>query len=164
MVSSSSSGRGLPGVVSSSSSSSGDSNVYGRLVPEEQLAALGRGLSVINPNQHGSTSASNCFGGGLPSVSTTTATSSGGAAAAVAGTSSSDLQTMQSRIPRQFRDPAAAPLRKLSVDLIKTYKHINEVVIAGPPITSPWTCSFSGGFHHDGWKKTWPLIEIRIRL
>jgi hypothetical protein len=34
---------------------------------------------------------------------------------------------MQSRIPRQFRDPASAPLRKLSVDLIKTYKHINEV-------------------------------------
>ena len=27
----------------------------------------------------------------------------------------------------QFRDPASAPLRKLSVDLIKTYKHINEV-------------------------------------
>jgi len=26
-----------------------------------------------------------------------------------------------------FRDPASAPLRKLSVDLIKTYKHINEV-------------------------------------
>ena len=25
------------------------------------------------------------------------------------------------------RDPSAAPLRKLSVDLIKTYKHINEV-------------------------------------
>jgi hypothetical protein len=29
-----------------------------------------------------------------------------------------------------YRDPSAAPLRKLSVDLIKTYKHINEV--------SPW--------------------------
>ena len=27
----------------------------------------------------------------------------------------------------QSRDPSAAPLRKLSVDLIKTYKHINEV-------------------------------------
>lgn len=26
-----------------------------------------------------------------------------------------------------YRDPAEAPLRKLSVDLIKTYKHINEV-------------------------------------
>ena len=30
----------------------------------------------------------------------------------------------------QFRDPASAPLRKLSVDLIKTYKHINEVYYA----------------------------------
>lgn len=29
-----------------------------------------------------------------------------------------------------FRDPANAPLRKLSVDLIKTYKHINEVYYA----------------------------------
>nr|CAH7756420.1 unnamed protein product [Callosobruchus chinensis] len=34
---------------------------------------------------------------------------------------------MQARIPHTFRDPAHAPLRKLSVDLIKTYKHINEV-------------------------------------
>ncbi|EFN68600.1 Serine/threonine-protein kinase minibrain [Camponotus floridanus] len=33
---------------------------------------------------------------------------------------------MQARIPHRFRDPATAPLRKLSVDLIKTYKHINE--------------------------------------
>jgi len=29
-----------------------------------------------------------------------------------------------------FRDSATAPLRKLSVDLIKTYKHINEVYYA----------------------------------
>ncbi len=28
-----------------------------------------------------------------------------------------------------YRDSSAAPLRKLSVDLIKTYKHINEVSI-----------------------------------
>lgn len=34
---------------------------------------------------------------------------------------------MQARIPHNFRDPSTAPLRKLSVDLIKTYKHINEV-------------------------------------
>lgn len=27
----------------------------------------------------------------------------------------------------KFREPNSAPLRKLSVDLIKTYKHINEV-------------------------------------
>lgn len=35
---------------------------------------------------------------------------------------------MQARIPTHFRDPSLAPLRKLSVDLIKTYKHINEVM------------------------------------
>lgn len=38
-----------------------------------------------------------------------------------------DIQAMQARIPQHFRDPSSAPLRKLSVDLIKTYKHINEV-------------------------------------
>ncbi|KAE8743101.1 hypothetical protein FOCC_FOCC011265 [Frankliniella occidentalis] len=39
----------------------------------------------------------------------------------------SDIQAMQARIPQNFRDPSTAPLRKLSVDLIKTYKHINEL-------------------------------------
>ncbi|CAH1370072.1 unnamed protein product [Tenebrio molitor] len=41
-----------------------------------------------------------------------------------------DIQAMQARIPHTFRDSSAAPLRKLSVDLIKTYKHINEVYYA----------------------------------
>ncbi|XP_055390575.1 serine/threonine-protein kinase minibrain isoform X2 [Condylostylus longicornis] len=45
-------------------------------------------------------------------------------------TSQSDVRAMQARIPTHFRDPALAPLRKLSVDLIKTYKHINEVYYA----------------------------------
>ncbi|KAM4699275.1 dual specificity tyrosine-phosphorylation-regulated kinase 1A isoform 1-T2 [Discoglossus pictus] len=36
----------------------------------------------------------------------------------------------QRRMPQTFREPASAPLRKLSVDLIKTYKHINEVYYA----------------------------------
>ncbi|XP_032593882.1 serine/threonine-protein kinase minibrain [Drosophila grimshawi] len=44
--------------------------------------------------------------------------------------SSSEVRAMQARIPTHFRDPAAAPLRKLSVELIKTYKHINEVYYA----------------------------------
>ncbi|XP_030569448.1 serine/threonine-protein kinase minibrain isoform X3 [Drosophila novamexicana] len=44
--------------------------------------------------------------------------------------SSSEVRAMQARIPTHFRDPAMAPLRKLSVDLIKTYKHINEVYYA----------------------------------
>ena len=34
----------------SSSNAGAVGAVYGRLVPEEQLAALGRGLSVINAN------------------------------------------------------------------------------------------------------------------
>ncbi|KAK4887120.1 hypothetical protein RN001_003391, partial [Aquatica leii] len=37
-----------------------------------------------------------------------------------------DILAMQARIPHTFREPSTAPLRKLSVDLIKTYKHINE--------------------------------------
>ncbi|KAK0057551.1 dual specificity tyrosine-phosphorylation-regulated kinase 1B-like isoform X1 [Biomphalaria pfeifferi] len=41
-----------------------------------------------------------------------------------------DVVTMQTKIPNTFRDSATAPLRKLSVDLIKTYKHINEVYYA----------------------------------
>lgn len=40
-----------------------------------------------------------------------------------------EMAAMQNRIPTTFRDATAAPLRKLSVDLIKTYKHINEVQI-----------------------------------
>ncbi|XP_052823989.1 dual specificity tyrosine-phosphorylation-regulated kinase 1A [Octopus bimaculoides] len=53
-------------------------------------------------------------------------------AAAVAAATSHhhDLTAMQKRIPLTFRDPSHAPLRKLSVELIKTYKHINEVYYA----------------------------------
>ncbi|XP_072166377.1 dual specificity tyrosine-phosphorylation-regulated kinase 1B-like [Diadema setosum] len=41
-----------------------------------------------------------------------------------------EMAAMQSRIPHTFRDAGQAPLRKLSIDLIKTYKHINEVYYA----------------------------------
>jgi len=34
------------------------------------------------------------------------------------------------KLPTKFREPGTAPLRKLSVDLIKTYKHINEIYYA----------------------------------
>ena len=37
------------------------------------------------------------------------------------------LLILQRHMPQCFRDPTSAPLRKLSIDLIKTYKHINEV-------------------------------------
>lgn len=42
--------------------------------------------------------------------------------------SSSSLEGTSSRL--KIRDPKTAPLRKLSVDLIRTYKHINEVYYA----------------------------------
>ncbi|KFM73123.1 Serine/threonine-protein kinase minibrain, partial [Stegodyphus mimosarum] len=41
-----------------------------------------------------------------------------------------DLVALESRIPGKIREPSHAPLRRLSVDLIKTYKHINEVYYA----------------------------------
>lgn len=41
-----------------------------------------------------------------------------------------DVAAMQTKIPNSFRESSTAPLRKLSVDLIKTYKHINEVYYA----------------------------------
>ncbi|KAA8594053.1 hypothetical protein FQN60_004887, partial [Etheostoma spectabile] len=40
------------------------------------------------------------------------------------------LTANQRHMPQCFRDPTSAPLRKLSIDLIKTYKHINEVYYA----------------------------------
>ena len=49
-----------------------------------------------------------------------------------------DAAAMQNRIPINFRDPTAAPLRKLSVDLIKTYKHINEVSVWGLSLSVTW--------------------------
>ncbi|XP_042148945.1 dual specificity tyrosine-phosphorylation-regulated kinase 1B isoform X1 [Ixodes scapularis] len=41
-----------------------------------------------------------------------------------------DPQHQHPLLPYKFRDSGQAPLRKLSVDLIKTYKHINEVYYA----------------------------------
>ncbi|KAB0401343.1 hypothetical protein E2I00_006661, partial [Balaenoptera physalus] len=41
-----------------------------------------------------------------------------------------DGRLLPRRLPLAFRDATSAPLRKLSVDLIKTYKHINEVYYA----------------------------------
>lgn len=38
-----------------------------------------------------------------------------------------NVRLLPRRLPLAFRDATTAPLRKLSVDLIKTYKHINEV-------------------------------------
>ena len=53
-----------------------------------------------------------------------------------------------SHLKPQFRDPATAPLRKLSVDLIKTYKHINEVYYAKKKRRAQQTQVSSG----SGWQ------------
>lgn len=59
-----------------------------------------------------------------------------------------DVRLLPRRLPLAFRDAASAPLRKLSVDLIKTYKHINEVKqgmdfpwlgVANGPGFLPWS-------------------------
>ncbi|XP_011153409.1 serine/threonine-protein kinase minibrain isoform X2 [Harpegnathos saltator] len=81
----------------------GGAPLYGRLVAEEPMPPAV------------------CGGGGA---------TGGGAAGGVSQETPSDIHAMQARIPHRFRDPATAPLRKLSVDLIKTYKHINEVYYA----------------------------------
>ncbi len=44
-----------------------------------------------------------------------------------AANESSSYDNYVGKLPTNFRDPGTAPLRKLSIDLIKTYKHINEV-------------------------------------
>ena len=69
-------------------------------------------------------------GGGFPpGGGAAAACNLGGATSAILG---GDVIVMgldedMTRLPNTFRDPQTAPLRKLSVDLIKTYKHINEV-------------------------------------
>ncbi|XP_013787704.2 serine/threonine-protein kinase minibrain-like [Limulus polyphemus] len=67
------------------------SSMYGRLVTQDQLVAMGTGTQSSSQN---------------------------------------DLVSLQGRIPYKSRDPTTAPLRKLSIDLIKTYKQINEVYYA----------------------------------
>lgn len=41
-----------------------------------------------------------------------------------------DVAILQRRVPLSFRESGVTPLRRLSIDLIKTYKHINEVYYA----------------------------------
>ncbi|XP_001606660.1 serine/threonine-protein kinase minibrain [Nasonia vitripennis] len=79
----------------------GGAPLYGRLVAEEPLPGAV------------------CGAGGT-----------GGGSGVMPQETPADIHAMQARIPHRFRDPATAPLRKLSVDLIKTYKHINEVYYA----------------------------------
>lgn len=74
--------------------------------------------SVINPTTMNS-SLNSCFASSLLRNSSTSG---------AIGSSSTSLEGPSSRL--KIRDPKTAPLRKLSVDLIRTYKHINEVYYA----------------------------------
>ncbi len=49
----------------------------------------------------------------------------------LAANNSNNSNSSANNLSNVFRDPREAPLRKLSVDLIKTYKHINEVCSVG---------------------------------
>lgn len=60
---------------------------------------------------------------------------------------SSSYDFYAGRIPTSFREHQQAPLRKLSTDLIKTYKHINEV------------CKFSLNFISNEW---YALVFIKL--
>ncbi|XP_012547576.1 serine/threonine-protein kinase minibrain isoform X2 [Bombyx mori] len=78
--------------------------LYGRLVAEEQLASMSAPSDIQVSAVVRNPRAFCCY--------------------------RTPTKAMQARIPHHFRDPSTAPLRKLSVDLIKTYKHINEVYYA----------------------------------
>lgn len=92
-----------------------EKRMYGRIVTQDQLSAVMAASSALVPD-------SGPVSSHLPAARTkATAT----AAAAVSPVSS---VTTLAAVP--VRDAATAPLRKLSVDLIRTYKHINEVYYA----------------------------------
>jgi len=51
-----------------------------------------------------------------------------------------DILQMPGKTTRKYRDSRHAPLRKLSVDLIKTYKHINEVSLSSTGLVPHDNC------------------------
>ncbi|KAI0238296.1 hypothetical protein LSAT2_011045 [Lamellibrachia satsuma] len=63
----------------------------------------------------------------------------------IQGNEMSRMQTTHTAMT--FRDATTAPLRKLSVDLIKTYKHINEVFVNDRPTT--WASAMPADFPWD---------------
>lgn len=98
------------------SSRSRHAPLYGRLVAEEHLPATHRDVHLVSSKiSLWQSVKSHRFWHLQRSLSPTSDLPS-------------DIRAMQARIPTHFRDPSTAPLRKLSVDLIKTYKHINEVI------------------------------------
>lgn len=140
------------GTASSTGSSASSGTMYGRLMTQDQLAAFAANaaaqgavtsdfmakngssqptipivhhfnlsnvvtntMSVINPTIMNS-SLNSCFASSLLTPKS------------AIGSSSSLGDGPSSRL--KIRDPKTAPIRKLSVDLIRTYKHINEVYYA----------------------------------
>lgn len=119
--------------------------MYGRVVGEEQLMSMAGGCGVtLGPSNvlgiMGMAVHTNSSNSGLLNMASTSSNYTPQAGVnmninidpsattnSVASSSVADMQAMQARIPKTFRDPSTAPLRKLSVDLIKTYKHINQV-------------------------------------
>jgi hypothetical protein len=54
---------------------------------------------------------------------------------------SDSFHVVSNAVAISYRDPTTAPLRKLSVDLIKTYKLINEVTNVESLLVSFWADS-----------------------
>lgn len=116
----------------------------GRLIPEDHLMAMANVTSITTPQPKPQYHQALALAGDpqfIPMITGPAAVLGGGksmtAAAQFHDASTNQLISMaaatnlagHSKAP-QFRDPSTAPLRKLSVDLIKTYKHINEVYYA----------------------------------
>ena len=125
------------------------SKVYQPQQPQQQLIPLIPGYSALSSKQGGhAAAAANHHHPGVPAgivqfqqAQPPAVGPSGDASAlqlvnlATAAAAAAAAQQQPQSLPPppppqvkpQFRNPANAPLRKLSVDLIKTYKHINEV-------------------------------------
>ena len=63
------------------------------------------------------------------------------------------IESPLTTIAKLYRDPKKAPLRKLSVDLIKTYKYINEVYYAKKKRRAQQTQLEENGQHRKKEKK-----------
>ncbi|XP_053208847.1 serine/threonine-protein kinase minibrain-like [Panonychus citri] len=113
--------------------------MYGRLVTQDQLVALAAASSTANSGQSvGSvvvgvnvTGGGGGGGGGVGGVGVGGINNGSGTVVNCNDVIVSSLSNHSSKLLNlKLRDPASAPLRKLSVDLIKTYKRINEMYYA----------------------------------
>ncbi|XP_076041393.1 dual specificity tyrosine-phosphorylation-regulated kinase 1A-like isoform X2 [Oratosquilla oratoria] len=104
--------------------------LYGKLCSEEQLQQLGMQMEYPPPRTMTAVAPEE----GLSSSLSTSSAAHGPSGLSSISSGSSKVPPLppahRSPMERRYRDPAQGPLRKLSVDLIKTYKHINEVYYA----------------------------------